>query len=58
MAEQPELRVRLWVPPDGIRTDSLILLPPGIEDVDELLPGFTDPELREAGNLPSLLPGE
>jgi RimJ/RimL family protein N-acetyltransferase len=30
-----------------------VLRLPSLEDVDALLPAFTDPELREAGNLPA-----
>jgi RimJ/RimL family protein N-acetyltransferase len=49
----PELTVRLSVPPDGIRVDEVILRFPSLADVDAILPAFTDPELREAGNLPA-----
>jgi hypothetical protein len=43
----------LSVPPDGIRAGGVILRFPSLEDVDAILPAFTDPELREAGNLPA-----
>jgi RimJ/RimL family protein N-acetyltransferase len=45
--------LRLSVPPDGIRAGNVILRFPSLEDVDAILPAFTDPELREAGNLPA-----
>jgi RimJ/RimL family protein N-acetyltransferase len=45
--------VRLSVPPDGIRSSGVILRFPALADVDAILPAFTDPELREAGNLPA-----
>jgi hypothetical protein len=44
---------RLSVPPEGIRAGDLTLRLPLADDVDALLPTFGDPELREAGNLPS-----
>jgi RimJ/RimL family protein N-acetyltransferase len=49
----PEQAPRLFVPPGGIRAGDLILRFPVLDDVDPLLPAFTDPELREAGNLPA-----
>jgi RimJ/RimL family protein N-acetyltransferase len=45
--------VRLSVPPGGIRAGSVILQLPSIDDVDALVPAFTDPETRETGNLPA-----
>ena len=45
--------MRLSVPPDGIRGGSVELRFPVFDDVDAILPAFTDPELREAGNLPA-----
>jgi RimJ/RimL family protein N-acetyltransferase len=45
--------VRLSVPPEGLRAGDVILRLPTINDVDGVLPAFTDPELREAGNLPA-----
>jgi RimJ/RimL family protein N-acetyltransferase len=45
--------VRLFVPPEGIRAGDVILRFPTLDHVDALLPAFTDPELREAGNLPA-----
>lgn len=45
--------MRLSVPPDGLRSGDVILRFPSLEDVDAILPAFTDPELREAGNLPA-----
>jgi RimJ/RimL family protein N-acetyltransferase len=43
----------LTVPSDGIRAGEVILRFPSLDDVDAILPAFTDPELREAGNLPA-----
>jgi RimJ/RimL family protein N-acetyltransferase len=43
----------LTVPSEGIRAGDVILRFPSLEDVDAILPAFTDPELREAGNLPA-----
>ena len=45
--------MRLSVPPDGLRSGDVILRFPSLEDVDAILPAFTDQELREAGNLPA-----
>jgi RimJ/RimL family protein N-acetyltransferase len=50
---QPELGLRLSVPPEGIRAGGLILRFPVLDDVDALLPAFADSEMREAGNLPA-----
>lgn len=44
---------RLSVPAEGIRTGDLCLRMPELADVDGLLPAFSDPELRDAGNLPA-----
>jgi RimJ/RimL family protein N-acetyltransferase len=44
---------KLSVPSEGIRAGDVILRFPSLEDVDGILPAFTDPELREAGNLPA-----
>lgn len=44
---------RLSVPPEGLRAGELVLRFPALDDVDAVLPAFTDPELREAGNLPA-----
>lgn len=49
----PEPTLRLSVPPEGIRAGGVILRFPSSDDVDGILPAFTDPELREAGNLPA-----
>jgi RimJ/RimL family protein N-acetyltransferase len=49
----PEPTVRLAVPPEGLRTSDVILRLPSSDDVDALLPAFTDPEIRDAGNLPA-----
>jgi RimJ/RimL family protein N-acetyltransferase len=49
----PEPLVRLLVPPEGIRANDVILRFPSRDDVDAILPAFTDPEMREAGNLPA-----
>ena len=45
--------VRLSVPAEGLRADDVILRFPSLDDVDAILPAFTDPELRDAGNLPA-----
>jgi RimJ/RimL family protein N-acetyltransferase len=49
----PEAAVHLSVPAEGLRAGELILRFPSLDDVDAILPAFTDPELREAGNLPA-----
>jgi RimJ/RimL family protein N-acetyltransferase len=49
----PNAAVRLSVPPEGIRADDVVLRLPTLDDVDTILPAFTDPELRDAGNLPA-----
>jgi RimJ/RimL family protein N-acetyltransferase len=41
------------VPSEGIRARDIILRLPLLDDVDGLLPAFTDPETRDAGNLPA-----
>lgn len=41
------------MPPGGLRAGGVILRFPAVEDVDAILPAFTDPELRDAGNLPA-----
>lgn len=43
----------LSVPPEGIHANGVTLRFPSLDDVDGILPAFTDPELREAGNLPA-----
>jgi RimJ/RimL family protein N-acetyltransferase len=48
-----ESPVRLSVPANGIRSGEIVLRFPSVDDVDQILPAFTDPELREAGNLPA-----
>jgi RimJ/RimL family protein N-acetyltransferase len=45
--------MRLSVPPEGLRAQGVVLRLPSLDDVDGILPAFTDPELREAGNLPA-----
>jgi RimJ/RimL family protein N-acetyltransferase len=50
-AHEPPLR--LSVPADGLRASGLILRFPTLDDVDAILPAFTDPEMRDAGNLPA-----
>ncbi len=45
--------LRLSAPPEGIRTGDVVLRVPSVDDVDAILPAFTDPETREAGNLPA-----
>lgn len=41
------------MPSEGIRARDIILRLPLLDDVDGLLPAFTDPETRDAGNLPA-----
>jgi RimJ/RimL family protein N-acetyltransferase len=53
-----ESTLRLLVPSEGIRAGDVILRFPSLDDVDAILPAFTDPELREAGNLPAFGRGE
>ena len=48
-----ESTLRLSVPPEGLRAGDVVLRFPSLDDVDAILPAFTDPELREAGNLPA-----
>ena len=48
-----ESTLRLSVPPEGLRAGDVVLRFPALDDVDAILPAFTDPELREAGNLPA-----
>lgn len=48
-----EPTVRLSAPAEGLRTGRIVLRLPSVDDVDGILPAFTDPELREAGNLPA-----
>jgi RimJ/RimL family protein N-acetyltransferase len=47
-----EATVRLWVPADGVTDGAVLLRLPTAADIDGLMPAFSDPELREAGNLP------
>jgi RimJ/RimL family protein N-acetyltransferase len=49
----PEMSSRLSMPPGGLRAGEVELRFPTLGDVDSILPAFTDPELREAGNLPA-----
>jgi RimJ/RimL family protein N-acetyltransferase len=48
-----ESTLRLSVPREGLSAGDVILRFPSLDDVDAMLPAFTDPELREAGNLPA-----
>jgi RimJ/RimL family protein N-acetyltransferase len=48
----PEPTLRLSLPTTGITDGEVLLRMPIADDVDEILPAFRDPELREAGNLP------
>jgi len=43
----------LSVPPEGLRSGDVLLRFPTLADVDGFLPAFTDPESRDAGNLPA-----
>ena len=45
--------MRLSVPREGIREGRIVLRFPSHDDVDAILPAFTDPELREPANLPA-----
>jgi RimJ/RimL family protein N-acetyltransferase len=51
--ETKEATPRLAVPAEGIRAGDVRLRLPRLEDVNGLMPAFSDPELREAGNLPA-----
>jgi RimJ/RimL family protein N-acetyltransferase len=51
-----EVTLRLSLPEDGITDGAVRLRLPTVEDIDGLMPAFTDPELREAGNLEATLP--
>jgi RimJ/RimL family protein N-acetyltransferase len=48
-----EPALRLSAPPEGLCAGGVVLRFPSLDDVDGILPAFTDPELREAGNLPA-----
>jgi RimJ/RimL family protein N-acetyltransferase len=48
-----EPALRLSVPGEGLRAGTIVLRFPSLDDVDAILPAFTDPDLREAGNLPA-----
>src|SRR3954454_17787107 len=48
----PEPALRLSLPADGIRSGDIVLRLPQVDDVDAIMPAFSDPETREAGNLP------
>jgi RimJ/RimL family protein N-acetyltransferase len=52
-SQTPGPALALSVPPEGLRSGDVILRFPSLDDVDGILPAFTDPELREAGNLPT-----
>ena len=41
------------MPSEGIHAGEVILRLPILDDVDALLPAFSDPETRDAGNLPA-----
>jgi RimJ/RimL family protein N-acetyltransferase len=49
----PETRLSLTVPAEGLHAEGVVLRFPAPDDVDGILPAFTDAELREAGNLPA-----
>ena len=48
-----EPTLRLAVPQTGVADGTVRLRMPTADDIDGLLPAFTDPELRAAGNLPA-----
>jgi RimJ/RimL family protein N-acetyltransferase len=50
---RPQPTLGLAAPLEGIRTGDVILRVPSLDDMDAILPAFTDPETREAGNLPA-----
>ncbi len=52
LLQEPSLR--LTVPPAGITDGAVLLRMPQPGDIEGLLPAFTDPELRGAGNLPDV----
>jgi RimJ/RimL family protein N-acetyltransferase len=49
----PEPTLRLSFPEAGVTDGEVLLRFPTADDVDGLLPAFTDPEMRDAGNLPA-----
>lgn len=49
----PASALRLAIPPGGLTDGHVLLREISVRDVDDILPAFTDPELREAGNLPN-----
>jgi RimJ/RimL family protein N-acetyltransferase len=49
----PETTLSLAVPSEGLRAGGVVLRFPALDDVDAMLPAFTDDELREAANLPA-----
>lgn len=49
-----ESSVELSIPKDGIVFGGLVLRLPAAADIDQLVPAFADPELREDLNMPSL----
>ena len=48
-----ETTLTLSVPTKGLHAPGVVLRFPALDDVDAILPAFTDAELREAGNLPA-----
>jgi len=58
MIERVEVSPRLSIPAAGIRAGEVWLRVPRFEDVDGIVPAFSDPELREAGNLPAFDRGQ
>jgi len=48
----PASTLRLAVPAGGLTDGHVLLREISVGDVDDILPAFTDPELREARNLP------
>jgi RimJ/RimL family protein N-acetyltransferase len=48
-----EPTLRLSLPDAGITDGVVVLRTPRERDIDVVMPAFADPELREAGNLPS-----
>jgi RimJ/RimL family protein N-acetyltransferase len=49
----PEPTLLLSMPAEGLDDGRVLLRVPTLEDVDGMLPAFTDPKTREAGNLPA-----
>jgi RimJ/RimL family protein N-acetyltransferase len=49
----PEPTLALSIPAEGVTDGVIVLRLPTVDDIDDVLPAFADPETREAGNLPA-----